>query len=162
VRPSGTPSRNPRCSTRRSGSASFLPSYPTTGAPRELWYEDSPNKTPGPSRIRRASFTDATHVSEQDEEVSLGAAATESDGRPVLSADGLTLYFASERAAHGGHGGLDIWVATRASDKDPFGPGSLVEELATPGADYPGFLSTDGCRLYFRRPSAILVATRGK
>ena len=41
------------------------------------------------------------------------------DGCPILSPDGLSLYMASNRP--GGMGGLDIWVATRASTNSPFG-----------------------------------------
>ena len=41
------------------------------------------------------------------------------DGCPILSRDGLQLYIASNRP--GGLGGLDIWVAGRASPDGPFG-----------------------------------------
>ena len=40
----------------------------------------------------------------------------------VLSDDQLTVYFSSDRA--GGAGDLDIWMATRVSAGDPFGPPS--------------------------------------
>jgi OOP family OmpA-OmpF porin len=42
------------------------------------------------------------------------------DGEPNISADGLTLYFGSDRSRGIGH--RDIWVATRASLSSPFGP----------------------------------------
>ena len=41
------------------------------------------------------------------------------DGCPIQSPDGLSLYLASNRP--GGKGGLDIWVATRASTSAPWG-----------------------------------------
>lgn len=41
------------------------------------------------------------------------------DGCPMESPDGLSLYMASNRP--GGEGGLDIWVAHRASTSAPFG-----------------------------------------
>src|SRR5215212_1147125 len=41
------------------------------------------------------------------------------DGCPMPSRDGKTFYMASDRP--GGLGGIDIWVATRASDNDPWG-----------------------------------------
>lgn len=41
------------------------------------------------------------------------------DGCPIQSPDGLSLYVASNRP--GGHGGLDIWVATRQSTFAPWG-----------------------------------------
>jgi hypothetical protein len=42
------------------------------------------------------------------------------DGCPIQSADGLSLYLASNRP--GGKGGLDIWVATRPSTSSAWGP----------------------------------------
>ncbi|HVL95772.1 MAG TPA: hypothetical protein VM266_07915 [Solirubrobacteraceae bacterium] len=42
------------------------------------------------------------------------------DGCPILSPDGRQLFMASNRP--GGHGGLDIWVATRTREDEPFGP----------------------------------------
>lgn len=44
---------------------------------------------------------------------------TATDGCPIQSPDDLSLYIASSRA--GGVGGLDIWVAHRASSNEPFG-----------------------------------------
>jgi Tol biopolymer transport system component len=41
------------------------------------------------------------------------------EGCPIVSPDGLSLYFASDRP--GGLGGLDIWVARRQSSSTPFG-----------------------------------------
>jgi hypothetical protein len=40
------------------------------------------------------------------------------DGCPIQSPDGLSIYMASNRP--GGHGGIDIWVARRASADEPF------------------------------------------
>src|SRR5688572_17054416 len=40
------------------------------------------------------------------------------DGCPIQAPDGLSLYMASNRPE--GHGGLDIWVARRASTDAPF------------------------------------------
>jgi hypothetical protein len=42
------------------------------------------------------------------------------DGCPFTSPDGLSLYLASDRP--GGLGGLDIWVARRQRQHDPWGP----------------------------------------
>src|SRR5690242_3415474 len=57
---------------------------------------------------------------EWSEPVNLGApintAAIES--APALSADGLTLYFASDRP--GGFGGTDLWVSHRATPESPW------------------------------------------
>ena len=43
------------------------------------------------------------------------------EGWPVLSPDELTIYFMSNRGGLGTSGGIDIFVATRASITDPFG-----------------------------------------
>src|SRR5262249_36000015 len=67
---------------------------------------------------------------------------------PVLSDDELTIFFTSTRI-YDVNG--DIWVATRGSAADDFDPPADVFELNTPGLDFPGWLSPDGCRLYFTR-----------
>jgi Tol biopolymer transport system component len=68
------------------------------------------------------------------------------DEDPVVSADGLTIFFESDRA--GGPGSLDILKATRATTSDGFGTPVLVTELNTPTGDWVTWLSADGCRLY--------------
>lgn len=72
--------------------------------------------------------------------------------RPVVSADGLTIYFSSDRP--GGAGNLDIWVASRTSPSAPFGQITNVAELNASDFEFPDWLSADGCRIYFtsRRP----------
>jgi hypothetical protein len=69
--------------------------------------------------------------------------STGNDGNPVLSDDGLTIYFSSDRNGNG-----DIWVARRASVSDGFGAPTAVAELNSPSLDFPILLSTDGCMLY--------------
>jgi Tol biopolymer transport system component len=66
---------------------------------------------------------------------------------PALSADGLTMFFASDRA--GGAGSGDIWMATRTTPTGTFGSITNVAELNTASPEYPTWLSPDGCRLYF-------------
>jgi hypothetical protein len=57
------------------------------------------------------------------------------DGCPIQSPDGLGLYMASNRL--GGKGGLDIWVATRASTSDPWGaPVNLPEPINSASDDF--------------------------
>jgi hypothetical protein len=74
---------------------------------------------------------------------------------PVLSADGLTIYFWSSRPS-----GSGIWVAHRASRGAAFGaPGFFGVNDGR-----PGWVSVDGCRLYFMRQgtrkSDLFVAER--
>lgn len=57
------------------------------------------------------------------------------DGCPIQSPDGLSLYLASNRP--GGKGGLDIWMATRASTTAPWGaPQNLGEPVNSPADDF--------------------------
>jgi hypothetical protein len=70
------------------------------------------------------------------------------DRNPTLSADGRTLIFSSDRP--GGHGDTDLWMTTRTSAREAFGPpmnmGPIVNSSA---ADSAPLLSTDGCTLIF-------------
>lgn len=57
------------------------------------------------------------------------------DGCPIQSPDGLSLYIASNRP--GGKGGLDIWMASRASSTAPWGaPQNLGEPVNSPADDF--------------------------
>lgn len=57
------------------------------------------------------------------------------EGCPILSRDGLQLYIASNRP--GGLGGIDIWVAERASPEEPFGaPANLGAPINSPANDF--------------------------
>jgi hypothetical protein len=57
------------------------------------------------------------------------------DGCPIQSPDGLSLYMASNRP--GGKGGLDIWVATRASTSASWGaPANLGEPVNSAADDF--------------------------
>jgi len=82
--------------------------------------------------------------------VNLGAAvnASADDGCPSVSADGLELYFTSDRS--GGHGSYDIWVTTRPSVLDPWGePVNLGQTVNSSRFDATPTLSFDGLSLYF-------------
>jgi hypothetical protein len=73
------------------------------------------------------------------------------DGCPIQSPDGLSLYMASNRP--GGKGGLDIWVATRASAGDPWGaPVNLPEPINSAADDFcPTPINGDGLLFVSRR-----------
>ena len=64
----------------------------------------------------------------------------------TLSKDGLTAYFGSTRS--GGKGDIDVWTATRPSIGGKFTNIRNVAEVNGPTAEWPSFLSADGCRLY--------------
>jgi Tol biopolymer transport system component len=71
-----------------------------------------------------------------------------SDYGACISADGLELYFCSERP--GGFGAADIWVSTRQSIDDPWDPpANLGSTVNSPYNDSYPSLSSDGLTLYF-------------
>jgi hypothetical protein len=84
---------------------------------------------------------------------------------PTPSADGLTLYFYSDRES-AGHG--RVFVAHRSTTDAPFTTVAPVDEIVRPPQGYvsPGYLSVDNCRLYYNEAkgplehSALFVATR--
>ena len=81
----------------------------------------------------------------------------------VLSDDQLTVYFSSDRA--GGAGDLDIWMATRVSAGDPFGPPEPVVGINTSARESYPAVTADGLELFAQTtavpgPFAIVVATR--
>ncbi|MFB0554251.1 MAG: DUF4440 domain-containing protein, partial [Phycisphaerae bacterium] len=67
---------------------------------------------------------------------------------PSISADGLELYFTSDRP--GGQGGNDIWVSRRATTEDDWGqPVNLGPTVNSPYSDVSPSISADGLTLYF-------------
>ncbi len=78
------------------------------------------------------------------------------DQNPAVTADGLNLYFQSDRP--GGVGGIDIWVTRRASRNSPWEPPvNLGPPINTPFADGAPSLSPDGHVLFIHsnRPGAL-------
>jgi hypothetical protein len=70
------------------------------------------------------------------------------DGCPAASRDGLTFYLASTRP--GGMGGIDIWVSTRRSTRDPWGPPVNVGPPVNSAADdFCPMPARDGHGFYF-------------
>jgi hypothetical protein len=92
--------------------------------------------------------------------VNLGSNVNSSSGdfASVLSADGLALFFLSDRA--GGFGGYDVWMTTRRSTTAPWSPavnlGPVVNGAGTEG---PGGFSGDMTTLYLTsdRPGSFGV-----
>ena len=70
------------------------------------------------------------------------------DGQPSISADGLSLYFASNRP--GGYGGNDLWVTTRDTIDDEWGtPMNLGPSVNSSFSDASPSISADGLSLFF-------------
>ncbi len=86
------------------------------------------------------------------------------DLAPWLTADELTVYFASTRA--GGVGGFDIYTATRASRSDVWGAPALVAGVNTINNEMRPTLTGDGLTMYAEQETnggptrQIAVATR--
>lgn len=70
------------------------------------------------------------------------------DSSPSISADGLELYFCSNRP--GGSGGTDIWVARRTTTDDDWGePVNLGPTVNSSASEAAVSISADGLALYF-------------
>ncbi|MCL5280450.1 MAG: hypothetical protein M1376_11145 [Planctomycetes bacterium] len=77
------------------------------------------------------------------------------EGEGVLAPDGRTLFFNSDRP--GGSGGLDLWVTTRRTNADPWGPPvNLGPAVNGPTHEFCGSLSADGTTLYFTSDYPVL------
>jgi hypothetical protein len=86
------------------------------------------------------------------------------DASPEVSADGLTVWFASERDTPSG--GSDIWVSTRADRASSWGIPTREPNLSTAGYDTDPSLSDDGLMMTLTSDGSgdvlgdILVSTR--
>lgn len=89
-------------------------------------------------------WTDATRFETPEPLGSINTTSEEIE--PFVSADGLTLYFTSDRP--GGKGGRDIYQATRATPMDAFGSIGAVAAFNTAYDDGGLSLSTDGLTAY--------------
>ena len=80
----------------------------------------------------------------------LGASvnSASNDAGSSISADGLTLYFSSDRS--GGSGGYDLWCTKRATTDDDWGPAMNLGK--PPNSQYSYWepsISSDGLTLFF-------------
>ena len=95
------------------------------------------------AKVSRADFTIG-------EPMNLGPELNSSarDEEPGISAEGLELYYCSLRS--GGHGGYDMWVSTRPTTKDDWGPPvNLGLPVNSSSDDFSEDISADGLELYF-------------
>lgn len=79
--------------------------------------------------------------------------ASTDDENPVLTPDGLKLYFKARRGgirhpSIGADGDGDIWSAARASTSSSFGTPVIDTLLNTSGVEFPVAISADGCSLF--------------
>jgi len=80
---------------------------------------------------------------------------TFSDADPILSPDGLTIYFFSTRS-----GNTDLFFATRTSTSDPFSTPMAIDELNTLGSESDPWVSSDQRVIVFEQDGALVEATR--
>ena len=97
-----------------------------------------------------------------------GVNTTLNEENPVLTPDGLRIFFASTQSGGAAMGNYDIWTAQRTTTADGFGQPVNVAELNSSANDLPNWISPDGCTLYFTSSRAnansfhIYQATRGR
>ena len=87
---------------------------------------------------------------EWDPPTNLGPTVNSSyaDVNPSISADGLSLYFASDRAE--GYGSWDLWMTTRETTSEPWGePVNLGRPVNGPTGEVFPSISGDSLELYF-------------
>jgi hypothetical protein len=75
------------------------------------------------------------------------ANGTGTDNLPTLTADGLTLFFRSDR--FGGQGDEDIWTVSRASSTGPFSNATNFTQLNTFQSESAVSLRSDGLEIFF-------------
>ena len=66
------------------------------------------------------------------------------DGNAMVAPNKLAIYFDSDRS-----GNRELYTASRMTSTEPFGPPTVIAELASSGADTDSWLSADGRTLYF-------------
>lgn len=130
-----------------------------TGDQLEVFWDSG--RPPGVSgdifTARRTSVMQAFGVASIVTELRSGT----DDTTPDVSADGLAIYFASDRAAAGDR---DLYRSTRPDRSSPWSTPARVLELASPQDDGSGIETADGLALYFSSERSgmgdVYVATR--
>jgi Tol biopolymer transport system component len=78
------------------------------------------------------------------------AASSGEDYSPTTNADETILFWGSTRTVPVTYGDYDVFYATRKSASDTWGPATNAGDVINSGAlDIPGWISPDGCALYF-------------
>lgn len=128
------------------------------GDGRELFFH---RYNPGNSNESGDIFSaaiDGTSVSNAQPVAAINSPAD--DRYPVVTADGLTIFWGSNRTDLGGKGLTDIYTASRSTPTGTFGGVRNVTELSSTEDERPSWVSPDGCRLYFQKGNTLLVAKR--
>ena len=126
-----------------------------------LYFSDYYSGTPRPGGLGGRDIWMTTRPSRNDlwgTPANLGEPINSSANEvcATISTDGLLLIFSSTRA--GGSGSYDLWMSTRATVQDPWGPpANLGPNVNTAAYDCEGVLSSDGLALVFcsNRPAGM-------
>lgn len=121
--------------------------YPSTTpfvAGSELWF--SADKGTSKFHVYVAALDSKGVVGAVSEPDGVAAGSVE-DFSPVLSADGLRLYFASKRSGLGAQGDEDVWLVTRSSKTMPFGNALVVSGINSGQRDRPLWIADDECTM---------------
>jgi len=86
-----------------------------------------------------------------------------SEGYPSISSDGKVLFFNSDRPGIYNTSDYDIWMTTRATESDPWGPPvncDIINNSTTVGGEkFDAAISPDGSVLYFERGKDMWQST---
>lgn len=98
----------------------------------EIYFKSDrgPGGDPDIWRATRAAPDDVWGAAERVDELSTDGY----EGTPEVSADGLVLHFASDRA--GGLGGVDLWRSSRGGREDPWSAPVHLDELSSNGDEW--------------------------
>lgn len=127
-----------------SGPRSVAEICPWRDAKGDIWFSSQRETTPYRTFIARrkeGGYAEPVMVPE------LASSDTHPDICPVLSPDGLTLLIATLRGAPEGQ--WDVAIATRPNADGPFGRLENMRTINSADHDIPGWISNDGCRIYF-------------
>lgn len=80
--------------------------------------------------------------------------SADADQDPEISADGLTLYFNSNRAVAGAKGGFDLFISRRDTRDSDWSPPELVPELNSADSDMAAVTNEAGTAMVFHRSIA--------
>jgi len=126
--------------------------YTPSDAGKELWYVHIDDASRSETLRHARILNDDLTASGSFEEPAVFNPTPNVETTPVLSADGLELYFSREETDASGN--ANIWRMRRATTADTFAGREKVEGVNSDFFDRPGWLSPDGCRLY-------LLSSRG-
>jgi hypothetical protein len=105
-----------------------------TGDGLEIYFLSTRDGGPGGGDVWRSTRTDANGTWAAPSVVA-EVSSSSHEKSPAVSADGLTLWVASDR--DGGQGGLDVWVSTRTDRAGAWSSPVLVPALNSPGDEIP-------------------------